>query len=51
MDEFRAGGAVVVDRLARQVSDAPRDHWERHVAGFNDEPGVREATERRRMTG
>lgn len=48
--EFRAGGTAAVDRLARKVSDAPRDHWERHVAGFNDEPGVREATERRRMT-
>ena len=46
VDAVRAGGVEAVDRLARQVSDAPRASWERRLAGFNDEPGVREATER-----
>ena len=46
VDAFRSGGVAAVDRLARQVSDAPRDHWDRRIAGFNDEPGVSAATGR-----
>ncbi|MDG6108611.1 hypothetical protein Daura_25225 [Dactylosporangium aurantiacum] len=43
---YRAGGAPALDRLARQAADAPRQFWARHLPGFNDEPGVREATGR-----
>ncbi|MEV0136364.1 hypothetical protein AB0H83_49080 [Dactylosporangium sp. NPDC050688] len=46
VDAFRAGGAAALDRLARQVADAPRRFWDRNLPGFNDEPGVREATQR-----
>lgn len=46
IEAFRAGGEGVIDRLARQVSDAPSTYWPRRVNGFNDEPGVREATRR-----
>ena len=47
---FRDGGEEAVDLLARQVADAPREYWARRVSGFNDEPGVREATERWRAS-
>jgi len=44
--EFRAGGVASADRLARRVSDAPRDFRPRRITGFNDQAGVRAATER-----
>ncbi|PRX17758.1 hypothetical protein CLV67_115261 [Actinoplanes italicus] len=44
VEAFRAGGEAAVDRLARRVSDEPRNYWARRIQGFNDELGVHEAT-------
>jgi hypothetical protein len=44
--ELRPAELDAIDELARRVADAPRDYWARNIAGFNDEPGVRAATDR-----
>jgi hypothetical protein len=46
VEALQGGGEAAADRLARQVSDAPRTYWARRINGFNDEPGIRQATER-----